>query len=197
MDNKNSVTPEELAAEQEQINSAKISEDEIRENIVSEFGFDETNDAEKIAKLVAKEVDHRKKLSKAIGQKVKLREELSKGKTVETKPAEIVSPSNQSLSFRDQRALMTVHEDDIDEVIEYAALKKMSVADALKTSTVKAIISEKENQRKVAEATNTGGAKRVVSKPTPEKVLEDASKGKIPEHGSAEAEALFWARRKK
>lgn len=196
MDNKNSVTPEELAAEQEQINSAKISEDEIRENIVSEFGFDETNDAEKIAKLVAKEVDHRKKLSKAIGQKVKLREELSKGKTVETKPAETVS-ATPSLSFRDQRALMTVHEDDIDEVIEYAALKKMSVADVLKTSTVKAIISEKESQRKVAEATNTGGAKRVVSKPTPEKVLEDASKGKIPEAGSPEAEALFWARRKK
>jgi hypothetical protein len=194
MDTQN-MSAEELRLEQEQINSAKQGEDEIRDNIISEFGFDEATDTEKIDKLVAKEVDHRKKLSKAIGQKVKLRDELAKGKQTETKPTE-PAPAPQ-FSFKDQRALLTVHEDDIDEVIEYATLKKITITEALKTSTVKAILSEKEKERKVSEATNTGGGKRTVTKPSPEKILDEASKGKFPEKGSPEAEALFWARRKK
>lgn len=71
MDEKIVVSPEEAKAEQEALAEAKV--EEIKSRIIEEFGFDETNDSERIDKLVEKEINHRKSLSQAIGQKVKYR----------------------------------------------------------------------------------------------------------------------------
>ena len=70
---KNIVSPEELAAEQVALQESK--EDEVRANIINEFGFDESVDADKIDRLVTKEMEFSKKLSSAIGQKIKVRNE--------------------------------------------------------------------------------------------------------------------------
>ncbi len=87
------------------------------------------------------------------------------------------------LSSRDLFALMNakVSEEDIDEVKEYAQLKKISISEALKTLTVKTILSEKAEQRKTANAANTGGSKRGSGKVTDELLLSNAKKGVLPE----------------
>ena len=49
-------------------------EEDVRENIITEFGFDEDTDSDRIDRLVEKEMDNSKKLSDAIGQKIKHRD---------------------------------------------------------------------------------------------------------------------------
>lgn len=87
-----------------------------------------------------------------------------------------------------------VHVDDIDDVVEYAAFKKISIAEALKSSAVKAILSEKEEYRTTAQSAHTGTAKKGNTKISDEKLLSNLSKGQIPEKGSEEAMRLFNAR---
>ncbi len=70
--------------------------------------------------------------------------------------------------------------EDLDEVIDFAKFKKLSIADALKNSTLKAILAEKAEVRRTAEATNTGGSKRITTKVTNETMIENAQKGKLP-----------------
>lgn len=91
--------------------------------------------------------------------------------------------SNSNLSTKDLYALMEnkVSEEDIDEVVEYAQLKKISVSEALKSSVVKTILSEKAEQRNVALATNTGKTKAGSSKISDDVLLSKAMKGELPE----------------
>lgn len=88
-----------------------------------------------------------------------------------------------------------VHADDIDEVVEYARFKGISIPDALKTTVIRGLLSEKEEFRKSDEVANTNSTRRVVNKVTPESLLKNLSKGEIPEAGSKDAEEVFWARR--
>jgi len=85
MDNEKIVSAEELAAEQVALQESK--EDEVRDRVISEYGFDEVDDADRISKAVAKELEHSKKMSQAIGQKIKWRTEATKPK--EAAPAEV------------------------------------------------------------------------------------------------------------
>lgn len=87
--------------------------------------------------------------------------------------------------------------EDIDEVIEYAQFKKISIADALKSNVIKASLADKAEKRKTAEATSTGTSRRNTAKVSDADIVDKASKGEIPKKGSAEAEQLFWARRTK
>lgn len=105
--------------------------------------------------------------------------------------------TDDNLSWKDQQALLKadVHEDDLDEVVEFARFKKIPVADVLKTSAIKTILAEKAEFRKTADATNGGKPKRVLSKVTDETLQQNLSKGDVPAAGSKEAEDLFWARR--
>ena len=75
MDDKEILTPEELATEKQELEAAQATkEDDVREKIIEEYGFDETDDMDKIDKLVTREVNSAKKLASAIGQKIKQRE---------------------------------------------------------------------------------------------------------------------------
>lgn len=190
----NRVSPEELAAEQAALATKK--EEEIRSEIIEEYGFDEAIDAERIDKLVAKEMDHSKKLSGAIGQKISYRnkvDELSKSPHKDNEPA----PKTDELTSKDAIAIMNakVHEDDVDEVVEYAKFKKISVAEALKSDVVKTILDRKSEFRKTSEATNTGTSRVGIKKVSGDELVKDLSQGKIPAPGTKEADELFWARR--
>jgi len=93
-----------------------------------------------------------------------------------------VSP--QELSVKDLTALVknNVSEDDYDDIFDYARLKKISVAEALKSPVVRAILSEKEEMRRTATATATGNKIQGVSAPSPEELLQKAqATGTIPE----------------
>jgi hypothetical protein len=197
MENKVEITPEEHQFEQEAV--ADIREDEVRTKIIEEFGFDETNDADRIDKLVTKEVENRKKLSKAIGQKKSYRDKVQElAKNVKAPVADKPSQSNAptGLTSKDTIAIINakVPEEDIDDVIEWATFKKISVPEALKSSVLKATLAEKAEFRKTAEASNTSTARRSTNKVTPEKLQQELSQGKVPTN-SDDAEALFWARR--
>lgn len=99
------------------------------------------------------------------------------------------------ISSKDTIAIMraNVHEDDIDEVKDFAKLKGISIADALKSNVVKAIISDREDIRKTANATHTGTTRKSSARISDEELLEKASKGDIPED-DAGIERLMKAR---
>jgi hypothetical protein len=102
-----------------------------------------------------------------------------------------------SINPKDLYALMqsSVHEDDIDDVAEYAKFKKISIAEALKTDVVKTILSNKAEFRETAQKANTGAARRGATKLSDDVLLANAAKGDIPAPGTPEAEQLFWAKR--
>lgn len=98
------------------------------------------------------------------------------------KPKE--SSQSGDLSTKDLYALMEskVPQDDIDEVRDYAKLKNISIPEALKSSIVKSILSEKAEQRNVAKASNTGSSRRGSGSLTDEMLLANLKKGVLPEN---------------
>ena len=102
------------------------------------------------------------------------------------KPAvkEVSAPQDtDSLPQKDLIAIIQaqVPVDDVDDVVEYAKLKKIPVAEALKTNVVKAILTEKAEERKTASATATGSQKRGTSKPSDETLFAKSQTGDLPE----------------
>jgi len=70
-------------------------------------------------------------------------------------------------------AKANISEDDVDELLQYANFKKMSVSEALADPVMKGIIATKEEQRRTAEATISRGGARG-SSVTPEDHLRKA-----------------------
>lgn len=105
--------------------------------------------------------------------------------------------SEGTMSIKDMYALnqANVHTDDLDEVLEYAKFKKISVAEALQSSLIKATLADKSEYRKTANVSNTGAARKGAVKTSDDTLQANLSKGIVPEKGSDEAERLFWARR--
>ncbi len=137
----------------------------------------------------------KEKLAKATeyGENQKIRAEKAERKAKETVKPE---PVAETISTKDILALSNakVHEDDIDEVLDYAKYKKIPLAEALKSSVVKTLLSEKEEQRKVADATNVGATRRGSSKVSDEVLLDKASKGELPS-SDEDMERLVRARK--
>lgn len=124
--------------------------------------------------------DIKARLAKAeeLANNYKIRAEKAEKKAKEVKPE-----AKADLSNSDMFALLkaNVAEDDIDDVKEYASLKNISVAEALKSSIVKGILKEKEEQRTVAVATNVTTARRTTSKLSDDALLSKAEKGDLPD----------------
>lgn len=153
----------ELAAQTE------VKEEEVREKIITEFGFDAVDDAEKIDKLVLKEVENSKKLSAAIGQKIKYRteaEDLRKNPKVETKvvpPADIDKVVAEQFEKRDLDSLE--YSDDLKKEIQRVAqIQGVSIKQAARDPYIVNKIADYEKQQKVEEATisrtNRSGGKK-------------------------------------
>jgi hypothetical protein len=88
---------------------------------------------------------------------------------------------NSNYSLKDIRALAKVHDDDVDRVEKFAKAENIPIAEALKNDDLKAILKHREEQRKTAEAANTGGARRGSSKITDETILADFERGILPD----------------
>lgn len=123
-----------------------------------------------------------------------------KAQKVEKSVDSVPSEKQEGLSSMDTIALIgakvTVKE-DIDEVVDYARLKGITIEEALNTNVVKTILRDKAEQRQTAEATNTSTARRGSSRPSDETILDNASKGKLPEDAEALAEARMNLKLKK
>lgn len=108
----------------------------------------------------------------------KLEQELKEVKT--TKP----EPATNGLSLAETIALSKadIAPEDIEDVLEYAQFKKMSVIDALKSPVMKATLAEKAEHRKSAAAVSTGAGRRAGSGAvSDDRLLSDAQKGIMPE----------------
>src|ERR1035437_9092529 len=99
------------------------------------------------------------------------------------KTTQTASPKAGELSTKDVYALMDakVPESDIIEVQEYAILKGISIAEALRLQLMKSILADKTEQRKVASASNVGGSRRSSGAMTDQQLLEKAQKGDLPD----------------
>lgn len=185
------MDPAELAAEQAALKVR--SEEEVKASVIAEYGFDEEADAERIQKIVQREVENDKKLSTAIGQKIKHREAAEAAAKAKEEGAG-GEPKQENLKDTDLFALMTakVEAEDIEEVKAYAAFKKISVAEALKDKTLQTVISDRSEERRTAAAAQTETRPGAVQE-TPEAILEKAGKGNLPESDN-EIEKLAAAR---
>jgi hypothetical protein len=102
-------------------------------------------------------------------------------------PATDKKPSDLSqdtqISQTDMYALVraNVPEEDVSEVVDYAKLKGITIAQALKTPVIKTILSEKAEERTTADATHVAGSARGSAKVSTEKLLADAKKGIMPD----------------
>lgn len=117
-------------------------------------------------------------------------EKIAKQKTSETSKQADNAIDNATLA-----RIYNIPEEDFDEVLDMAKFKKISLAEALKLTSVKAILAEKAEFRKTAEVSNTGSSRRSPNTVSDDTLLANVSKGIIPEAGSEEAERLFWAKR--
>lgn len=176
MENENVPSAEELAAEQADL---KIpTEDEVRAKVIEDFGFDETEDAERIDKLVKKDIEDRKRLSSTIKAKIKYREASKKPKDEQRPPVESKKPETQDISSRDAIVLTgagVTNDEDIDEVVDYAKYKGISITEALKAPVIVASLAEKAEIRKTAEAQNIKGSRRSNVKPNDDQIIEKAN----------------------
>lgn len=188
-------TAAELAAEQAAAQVPK--EEDIRAQVIEDYGFDPDVDQERIEKLTNKEIENRQKLSQAIGQKIKHRTEADElRKKVTSTETRTEATQNDTLSARDALILAkaNVTEEDLDTVLEWAKFKKLSVSDTLKDPTLKNILATKDEERKTALATQTRGGARGSAQLSGEDILAKAEQtGEVPDTTEGMQE-LFKAR---
>lgn len=181
-------TQEVLNDSQETIDTQEVTATEEVEIITEDAGEQEVQEEKPIETPEQKVARLRRQLD---------REEKKLGIT---KPEVVKKPfpkqESSSLSQSDLYALMrnNVAEEDVQDVVDYAKLKKVSVSEALKSSIVKSIIEEKEEMRKTALATHTGVSKKGSAKTTDEQLVSKAQKGEIPE-SEEEIQRLYRLRK--
>lgn len=154
-----------------------------------EADLDTANDSEDNSELEA-----RLKKAEELANNYKIRAEKAE-KLAKQKPSETSKQVTPALDDSIIARIYGLDEDDIQEVKDIAAIKKVTFDEALKLGATKAILAEKAEFRKTAEVSNTGNARRGASKVSDDVLLKNLEDGKIPEAGSEEAERLFWARR--
>lgn len=132
---------------------------------------------------------------KEIAENQRIRAEKAEKKA---KVTEAPKEAKQDLSPKDLYALMEakIPTEDIDDVLEYSKLKNIPVTEALQSNVVKAILADKAEQRTIAEATNTGAARRGTAKPSDELVIANAAQGKLPEDPADLVKAQIAAMKK-
>lgn len=152
------------------------SQTEVEPNTTEqEFDEEDDNFDWKAEALKAREI--------AKNQKIRAEKVEKKLKSTETKTVDKVEKKTDTLSTDDLYFLIDakVPQQDISDVREYASMKGISIADALKSSIVKTILREKAEERNLANATNTGNTKRVSTAITDENLLSKARNGELPD----------------
>lgn len=138
----------------------------------------------------------RAKLAKAeeIAENQRIRAEKAEARAKEKK----VEPSNTSLNAGDMMAIKNANIDpqDMDLVEKFAKDNNMSLRESLMHPHVKAILAYEEELRTTAVATNVESVRRGASKISVDRLLENASAGKIPTSDD-EIEALISAKLKR
>lgn len=143
--------------------------------------------------------DLRARLAKAeeLASNYKIRAEKAEKKPVKVETQKIASGKSSELSAIDIIAISkaNIEAEDVEDVLEYARFKGISLSEALKSPVVRATISHKEETRKTAQASNTGTARRGSTALSDSQLLENARKGIMPE-SDADLRRLVTIQRK-
>jgi len=131
---------EEMEAEQGHLEEVK--EDEVRAEIISEYGFDEEDDKEKIDKAVSREMGHKKTLSTTIGQKIKYRDQVNKP----PKEADAESSKKEEEGDLDSRV-----NSGVNKALEKRDLDEMDYPDEIKTAIKKVASTDGISIKKAAQ----------------------------------------------
>lgn len=182
--------------------------DEIENKITADGAFQDSlkdlSDEEKNSliearrkEIITEELSLSKK-NKELADNYKTRAEKAEAEN-KTK-GKVETPSNEgNLSPKDLYALMEakVPQDDVEDITEYAAFKKITVTEALKSNIVKKMLEEKAEFRRTANATATRQTRQTTKVDANEIIGNIKTKGEeaVPNQGSSEAEELFWSRR--
>ena len=163
-------------------------------NPQEEVAEEVTETAEESETSQPDEVEELKKRA-ALADDYKKRAEIAESENKKLKRPKSDVHSNEELTTKDVYALMNakVAEEDIEQVAEYAKFKKISVAEALKSTVVKTMLEESVEQRTTANATQTRGGARGTSKVSGEDLLSKAERtGEVPETDEG-MQAIFKA----
>jgi len=166
----------------------------LKSEILADLGIEYENNEEMVDKLVERELKSEKFKSSLHEDKQKhlkgkdfYKENLKKagidpktGKKIKKLNGEGETPDS-NYSLIDIRSLNKVHDEDVERVEKFAKSEGITISEAMGNDDLKAILANRTEQRKTAEATNTGGSKRGSSKVTNEQILEDFEQGKAPE----------------
>lgn len=129
---------------------------------------------EETISLTKAEADElRRKASERDELESKNKQLFERAKVAEGKAKEKVD----GLTVEDVLALQGVHEDDLSTIKEWADFKKVSLAEAKKSPTVKQMLALNAEERRTAEATQTRGGARGGSKVSGEDLLAKAERG--------------------
>tara|TARA_R110000850_G_scaffold63547_1_gene143546 strand:- start:2440 stop:2964 length:525 start_codon:yes stop_codon:yes gene_type:complete len=91
--------------------------------------------------------------------------------------------TDSKMSIFDQKAIFNADidtQEDLDEIMDYADRKGISVADALQSTVIKATLAENAQIRKSAQAVNTGTGRRAGGAVSDDRLMSDAKKGIMP-----------------
>lgn len=126
----------------------------------------------------ANEADKQKEL--ANNYKIRAEKAEAAGKVIVEKNPNDLSPKDALLL-----AKAAVDLEDVDEVLEYAKFKKVSIQDALKSPMLTAMLSERKEERETAQATATGKQRTETPAITEAAILSKAEKGELPKEEDA------------
>jgi len=143
--------------------------------------LDSTNETEETVETVEKEETPQVDVGVLEKEIATLKAQKEHWKQKAEKKAEAPVEKTDGLSQKDviYLAKADIHEDDADDVVNYAQKMGVSVKEA--HEHYKPILAERAEERKTAQATQTKGGTRGTTQPTPEALLEKARKGEVSE----------------
>lgn len=142
----------------------------LKTEIISEMGIEYEGNEDMVDKLVARELkneefkaslhaDKNKHLESKKAYEERMRKagiDPETGEKIDSKE----STKSPSMDLKDIRALQDVHDDDIEEVIEFSKYKKISVAEAKRHPAVQSLLKVRSEERASALAASTANSKR-------------------------------------
>jgi hypothetical protein len=150
-------------------------------------------EVEEVAEESTDDVAARLAKAEELAKNYKIRAEKAEAKAKEVGESK---PASQDLSAMDILAVSRagIEPEDLEDVLDYAKYKGIPVHEALKSSVVKATLAEKQEVRKSAQATNTGGARRGTSAIPDDRLISEASRGGVLPDSDADMERLVKLR---
>lgn len=142
----------------------------LKSEIISDMGIEYEGNEDMVDKLVARELkneefkaslhaDKNKHLESKKAYEERMRKagiDPETGEKIDSKE----STKSPSMDLKDIRALQDVHDDDIEEVIEFSKFKKISVAEAKRHPVIQSLLKKHDEERASALAASTQVSRR-------------------------------------